>query len=137
VTLHKITANDPIRTPVASLDQDIGSERFNRSEGIGLVEDCNVIHAGKSRQNLGPLGLREQRPRETFNLPNRGVAVDRDHKKVSEPPGPLKISEVADMEKIETAVRENDSLSPAMPSSQYRLQPLNGPDLRFEIGGTT
>src|SRR5919197_1238527 len=77
---------------------------------IRLVEDHHIIHAGEGRQHLGALGLGINGT-SRFEVPHRRVAVDSDDQTIAQRFSLLEKASVADMQEIETSVREYDSFA--------------------------
>src|SRR5438034_9290575 len=67
------------------------------------------VDVAERRQELGALCGRHQRTPRALQARHRGVRVDADEEHVAEPPGGAKVAEVADVQEVETAVREDDA----------------------------
>src|SRR5207249_3601641 len=74
-----------------------------------VVEYDDVVDVAERRQELGALCGRHQRTPRALQARHRGVRVDADEEHVAEPPGGAKVAEVADVQEVETAVREDDA----------------------------
>src|SRR4030067_3119760 len=62
-------------------------------------------------KDLRPLLFGENWPVGTLQAPNRAVAVDSNDQDISKGLGFFQITDMSDMEKVETAVREDDPFS--------------------------
>ncbi len=124
--LDDVPPDDPIDRPVSALDQDVRLNEGDQGERIRFVEENHVVHAGERRQNLSPLGFRDDRPALGFDRPDRGIAVQADDQTVAQGPRGLQIARVADVQEVKAAVREDEAFPPRAPGAEGAAQGLGG-----------
>ncbi len=114
-----MTTSPPVRSTVshptvASLVQSPpltrtwGRSKEIKFEGSGLIKYRDIIDTPETGKDLRPLLFGENRPVGTFQAPNRSVAVDSNDQDISKGLGFFQITDMSDMEKVETAVGEDD-----------------------------
>ena len=101
--------DDFFRAPVAAFDEDVGEKAGDEIAGRGGVEDGDVVHEGEGGEDFGALLLRENGATGAFEVTDAGVAIDGDDEKIAEGAGLLETTDVAGMEKVKTAVGEDDA----------------------------
>src|SRR4030042_1576782 len=72
-----------------------------------------VSEGGDRGQNLEPLPQREDGPRRPLEPADRGIAIEGDDEDVAQALGLVEQPDMSGMEKVETAVGEDDLLAPA------------------------
>jgi hypothetical protein len=82
-------------------------DEFERSE---FVEYCDIIHTRKARENLCPFLLGEDGTPGTFQALNRAITVYPDDQYIPQRFGLLQITDMAEMEKVETTVGKDNPL---------------------------
>ena len=108
---NDVAADDVVRVPVGSLDEDIGLDRRNHRLRCVFVEDRHRVDAAQGGNDLRSLVLRVDRPRRSLVGAHRAVGVDRDDQRVAERACVDQIAHVSRMQKIEDAVGEDDAAS--------------------------
>ena len=99
--LSRVECRAPI---IAALDVDVGRDGAEKLGGAGLGKDDDGVHAGKRRQDGGPLPGGDQGATGTLEAPDGSVGVEADNEAVAEVPGLLKVADVAVVEEVETAI---------------------------------
>ena len=117
---HFFTADDLIAGPVAAFDEDVWEQGGDDALGSEGVEDEHSVNALESGEDFGALEFGDEGSALTFQLADAGVAVDGDEESVTEGAGLLEGADVAGMEKVETAVGEDEFESVAFVASKSR-----------------
>jgi hypothetical protein len=100
-------SDDVVRPPVRALDQDAGEEARDQVARRRLIENRDVVDGRKRGENFGAIVLRHERASGTFVATNAAIAVDCDHEQVAQRARFRQTPDVARMQEIEAAVREN------------------------------
>src|SRR5258708_20285439 len=96
-----------LRVPVVlALDVDAGLDRIDRRQGVRPGDDADVIDNPQRCQHLRTQPLGEHRPARAFV--DERVGGDRDHEDIAVAARRLEMADMADMEQVESAMRQND-----------------------------
>lgn len=109
--LHHLFPDNPFSRPVAPLHENMRPELLEKPQGVGLVEKHDVVDHLQRREELGPIRLGKHRAAGSFDFPDRAVAIERDDQNVAELLCFAEKLEVAAMDDIEAAVREDHPLA--------------------------
>ena len=93
------------------LTRIVGLERGDEFQGGRFIKNRDIIHTPEAGEDFCPLFLREDWPVRAFQTSNRTVTVHSDDQYISERFGFLQIADMADMEKVKTAVGKDDPFS--------------------------
>src|SRR5262249_9738926 len=121
---------DGVRLVVGPLAVDVGPQLPQERLDVGPVEDGDERDAGASGDQLGALGLRDDRPAGALQRAGRDVGVHGDDEAVGLGGGRLEVAEVADVEEVEEAVRERYRAPRVAPESGAREEIGAADDLR-------
>ncbi len=88
---------------------EIGFESEKNPGYIRFVEEGDVIDEVKGRDNFRPFFLVEDWPAFSFELADRGIAVQSYNQDVSSFLGFLQVADMPEMNQVEAAVGQNDS----------------------------
>lgn len=108
--LDEWSTHDLIDLPVASLDEDLGSDLVNEIFGSVFVKETDEINAGQGREDFRAVVFGLKWTVGTFESFDAGVGINADEECISELSGFLQVSDVADMQKVEAAVGENQTI---------------------------
>ena len=95
----------------APLTSTSGWMRVMMSRRRLVVEDRDGVDAGERREDLGALGLRRDGPGRALVRAHGSIGVDADDERVARARARLQVANVAGMQQIEDAVREDDRLA--------------------------
>ena len=98
-----------VRRPVGALHQDVGQEGAYRLDRRRLVVDDDAVHRLEGEERLGALRLGHDRPALALEAADGGVGVEGHHQHVPLAPRGLEERDVAGVEEVEAAVREDDA----------------------------
>src|SRR5579872_1745477 len=105
---------------VAPLHQDIRLRSNDQLQRRGLIENNDGVDSSKCSQYAGALVLAYDGAGRSLQSTHRGIAVDGNDKLVAEASRLLQQRDVADVEQVETAIREDDAF-PAGSPHRYAL----------------
>jgi hypothetical protein len=94
--------------PIPSFDEDMREKQRDQVQGSGLIKDRDIINTPETGKDLRPLLIGENWPVGTLQAPDRSIAIDSNDQNISKGLGFFQITDMSDMEKVETAVREDD-----------------------------
>jgi hypothetical protein len=89
---------------------DVGSEGLYEVDCGGLVEDGDVVHATQGSNYLGTLVAQHDGAAWTLVASRRGVRVDAYDEYITQGAGSFKISHMAHVKDVESAVGEDKPL---------------------------
>src|SRR5689334_3889518 len=84
--LDGVAADDLIRGPVGSLDQNVGLDATDDIRRRLVVEDRHRVDAGECLEHFAAFPLGIDRARRTFVAPHRGVGIETDDQYVAMTP---------------------------------------------------
>jgi len=94
---------------IAAFNVNVRAQDTEEAIGSGVVEDDGGVHASEGGHEAGAFARGNEWAALTFQSPRRVVAVDSDKQRLAEGAGFLKIIEMADVQKIEYAVGEDEA----------------------------
>jgi hypothetical protein len=106
--LDNLTTDDVARG--STLHEDIRFDRFEESTRCLIVEDEDVIDTSQRREHPSSIVFPDDRPLRSLELSNTFIAVDGDDQYIAQLSGFFQERDMADMQEIETAVREHNRL---------------------------
>lgn len=106
--LNSIAPDNFRDAPICAFDEHIGNNGINDALWSGVIENKNKVDTRQSRQHLGSLRFGHNRARRSLNFPDRTVAVDSDHQYISQRTRLIQISDMADVQDVKAAIREDD-----------------------------
>lgn len=108
---YYIRTDNLVRSPVATLDKDVGQQVLDYPERIVFVKNQDQIHTLQGRHQLGPCLLFKYGPLRPLDEAHRCIAVDGNYQDVAQFPGRREIAYMAGMEDVKAAVGEHNSLA--------------------------
>ena len=131
-------ADDFVRAPVATFNENAREKASDEVAGRGGVEDGDVVHGGEGGEDFSALVLGHDGATGAFEGADACVAIDGDDEKVAERAGLLETTDVAGMEKVKTAVGEDDATGVAFGVGNGENQVVLREDLTHVVnpGGT-
>jgi hypothetical protein len=105
-----LAADDGVFGPVSALDEDVRLNGVDQSERGVFSEYDDAIHACEGLENLGSLLFRIDGTALTFVRSDRSVGVEPDDQRVAQAARVLQVTDVARVQQIEHAIREDDDL---------------------------
>src|SRR5690242_12241204 len=110
-----VALRNSLASVVGALRLNVRTDLANQCAHVCLVEKDNGIDVLQCRDNLGPfLGRHEWTPRP-FDLTYAAIGVHRDHQLSSERLCAAQVTDMADVQQIEAAIRQHDLLAAAPP----------------------
>jgi len=109
--LDDIPADDGIFSPVGALDEHVWLKSGDQVVRRFFVEHDHTVHGTQRLQNLRALRLRRDRPIRPLVDPHRPIGVDADEQRIPKAARLTEVPDMAGMEQIENAIRENDGVS--------------------------
>ena len=109
-SLHRFPSDSFLLGPVPPFDEDMREEQRDQVDGGGLIKDRDIVDTPETGKDLCPLLLGENWPVGAFQAPDRSVAIDSNGQDISKGLGFFQITDMSDMQKVETTVREDDPL---------------------------
>jgi len=104
----------------------------NQAKRGVLRKKGDVVHSLKRRQNFGPVLFGIHRAARTFETAHGGIRVESYDEDVAETLRFFEIGDVANVKKVEAAIRENN---PPAPGAELGGDPPNGgAGLNFTFG---
>ncbi len=101
-----------VRTIIAALDQHIGLQQFDQSQGSVFVKENHTVDAAEGRDYPGPIELGDDGTIGSLpQSPHRGVTIEAYHQGRAELARTLKHFDVSRMQQVEHPVGENDRLA--------------------------
>jgi len=117
---------------VGALGVDVGAERFEQGLDVGFAENEHVVDGTKGGYEIGAGVFGKNRTAGTFEGADAGVAIHRYDKNVALAAGTFQITDVSDVQRVEAAVREDDSLTATLVSNEKLAETIVGDD--FGLG---
>ena len=106
--LDLLTTDDLVGAPIATLDQDIREKGGDDFPGGFLGKGRQKIDIIDGAEDLEALRQRKHRTLWPFDLPDRGVGVERHDQHIAQTLGLAEKLDVTAMDKIEAAVGKDD-----------------------------
>src|SRR4029077_662690 len=119
------------RRVIGSLCVNIGAEGFEQALHALFVEDHHVIDGAKSGDELRARLLTEDRTAWAFERADAAVPIDAHSENVTFATSPFEVADVPDMERVEAAVRKNDTLAAALVPDKFCSQSISRNDFGF------
>src|SRR3712207_6360951 len=111
---------------VAALDEDVRPKRPDELDRRVLVERDDVVDGRECRQNVGPILERVDRTAGSLEACDALVGVEADDQHVPERLRARQVRDVAAVEDVEAAVREDDGASLALLRGERVAQAVPG-----------
>src|SRR5262249_36541788 len=108
---HRRGLGHRVRGVVRPLGMDIRPQPRDEPVGRVLVEDEDMIDVAQGGEDLGALLGGHHRSSGALETRHRGVAVDADEEHVAESACGVQVPQVTDVQEIEAAVGEDDTLA--------------------------
>lgn len=107
VCLHLFTLRYSRFRVIRALGMDCRMKDLEDARHVWLIKYHNMIHTPQRRDKRHAFSFVENRPPVSFERPYRTIAIDCDHKGISERARPFKVSHMADVKDIEASVGQH------------------------------
>src|SRR5919201_2321608 len=122
IFLHYLTFGHSLGRIVGALGVDLGTQFAQERAHVWFGKYHDRIDGFERGNDLSAFCSRHARASFSFQVANRGVVVDGNHYTPTQRLGPAQITDMADMQHVETAVRQDDALPGAPPFCNPRAQ---------------
>jgi hypothetical protein len=129
---HFFAAHDLVTGPIATLYENVGEQARYDFARRQVIEDHDGVHALKSREDFRTFAFRDDGTAFALQLPHTGVTVEADDECVSQLARQLQAANVAGMQQVKTAVREDDAAAVAFLAAKLQNRFLQREDRRFQ-----
>src|SRR5919108_977546 len=123
------TLRNRLRRIVCAFRMDIWPQLFEQSFHAGFGKQNNVIDRTKGGNQKSACIFIEHGPARPLQSAHTGIVVDSDNENVALAPRAFKIADVADVQSIEAAVREDDAFAALLVFRKLVLQRFARNDL--------
>jgi hypothetical protein len=118
---------------VGAFGVHVWAEGFEERLDVGLAEEDHVVDGAKSGDEIGAGGFRQDGAAGAFESADAGVAIHRDDEDVAFAASPFQIADVSDVQRIEAAIREDDSLTAAFVSGEKLAETIAGDNFGLRL----
>ncbi len=115
---------------VGAFGVDVRAEREQEFGDGRLVEDGDVVHGAQARDDLGALARGDEGAPLALQESHLLVRVDADDEQVAQALRRLKVTDVPDVQQVETAVGEDDARAPSARDGHARDEAVALKDAR-------
>jgi len=116
---------DNVAFPIGAFDEDVRPDSQNRFERSVLIEAANEIHHLQPAKKFRSIVFQNNRPVRAFHARDRPIGVNRNNQNVAQRASTAQKFDMARMQNIETAVRENDLFAGSLKNADFVCDSLN------------